>query len=162
LRRRIFFGCDAFPSPMRLSRKKKRRALASTRDWVSRTGIELRTIRSPLRPRNSVGDLWRCRQEEQMQNRTRRSIRTASAVKQTVASLDGVVDGVGAGLVGDLPQTKAHDGHVVAAVELDGRRSHRDEGSRVESGSSDRDAARDGASGKERSSGRLTSTADEA
>lgn len=50
-------------------------------------------------------------------------VRTACAVEETVASLDGVVDGVGS-VVLDLPETKAHEGHLIAAVELDGRGSH--------------------------------------
>lgn len=52
------------------------------------------------------------------------SIRTASTIEETVAGLDGLVDGVSADGVVDLPQTEAHEGHVMAAVELDGRRSH--------------------------------------
>lgn len=44
---------------------------------------------------------------------------TTRAVEQTVAGLDGVVDGVsGAGAV-DLPEAEADLGHVIAAVELD-------------------------------------------
>jgi hypothetical protein len=46
--------------------------------------------------------------------------RTAGAVKQTVAGLDGIVDGVGADVVVDLPQAETHKGHLVATVELDG------------------------------------------
>lgn len=41
---------------------------------------------------------------------------TAGAVKQTVSFLDGVVDLVRAGVVVHLPETEAHEGHVVAAV----------------------------------------------
>lgn len=44
---------------------------------------------------------------------------TASAVKQTVTSLDGVVDSVGASVVVDLPETEAHEGHFIAVVKLD-------------------------------------------
>lgn len=51
-------------------------------------------------------------------------IHTAGAVKAAVAGLDGFVDLVGAGVIVDLPQTKAHKGHVIAAVQLDGRSSH--------------------------------------
>lgn len=36
---------------------------------------------------------------------------TASSVEQSIASLDGIIDGVGTDLVIDLPQTKAHLGH---------------------------------------------------
>lgn len=50
--------------------------------------------------------------------------RTASAVKETVTGLDGVVDSVGASSVVDLPETEANNWHVMAAVELDRRRSH--------------------------------------
>lgn len=49
---------------------------------------------------------------------------TAGAVKAAVAGLDSLVDVIGAGVVADLPQTKAHEGHVVAAVQLDGRGNH--------------------------------------
>lgn len=41
---------------------------------------------------------------------------TAGAVKQTVSFLDGLVDLVSAGVVVHLPETEAHEGHVVAAV----------------------------------------------
>lgn len=50
--------------------------------------------------------------------------RTASAVEETVSGLDSVVDLVSAGLVGDLPEAKAHKGHVIAAVQLDGGSGH--------------------------------------
>lgn len=46
-------------------------------------------------------------------------LRTASTVKETVSNLDGVVDRVGASVVVDLPQTEAHDGHIIAATQLD-------------------------------------------
>lgn len=62
---------------------------------------------------------------------------TACTVKETVARLDGIVDRVGAGVVVDFPEPgqkismlsgtidgyppKANKGHLVAAVELDGR-----------------------------------------
>lgn len=49
---------------------------------------------------------------------------TAGAVEETVTSLDGMVDLVGASLVVDLPEAKAHEGHVITAVELDGWGSH--------------------------------------
>ena len=49
---------------------------------------------------------------------------TACAVEQTVTSLDGAVDLVGAGVVVHLPQTEAHEGHVKATAQLNGRGSH--------------------------------------
>jgi hypothetical protein len=65
---------------------------------------------------------------------------TASSIEQSIASLDGIVDRVGADLIIDLPQPKAHLGHynilwsaialaqtgkrglltLIAAAELDG------------------------------------------
>jgi len=48
----------------------------------------------------------------------------AGAVKQTVASLDGVVDLVGAGVVVHLPKTEANEGHLAAIVELDSGGRH--------------------------------------
>lgn len=48
----------------------------------------------------------------------------AGAVKQTVASLDGVVDLIGAGVVVDLPQAETDERHLAAIVELDGGRRH--------------------------------------
>jgi hypothetical protein len=49
---------------------------------------------------------------------------TTSTIEQTVTSLDSLVDLVGASVVVDLPQTEAHDGHLVAAVQLDSGRNH--------------------------------------
>ena len=74
---------------------------------------------------------------------------TKGSVEKAVASLDGVVDGIRAGLVVDLPETEANDGHLhdywmahsasscspqppacfvgphlMSAVELDGRGNH--------------------------------------
>ena len=46
-------------------------------------------------------------------------IHTACTVKQAIASFDGIVDLVGAGVVVDLPATEADEGHVVATVEFD-------------------------------------------
>lgn len=51
-------------------------------------------------------------------------VHTAGAVKAAVASLDGLVNLVRAGVIVDLPQTKAHEGHVKTTVQLDGRSSH--------------------------------------
>ena len=45
--------------------------------------------------------------------------RTAGAVKEAVAGLDGVVDLVGAGVVVDLPQAEADERHLLAIVEGD-------------------------------------------
>lgn len=51
--------------------------------------------------------------------------RTAGTVEETVSGLDGVVDDVGSDVVADLPETEAHLGHLMAAVELDvGNRNH--------------------------------------
>jgi hypothetical protein len=50
--------------------------------------------------------------------------RTAGTIEETVASLDGVVDLVGTGVVVDLPETEAHEGHLKAAVKLDVRDRH--------------------------------------
>nr|POE59280.1 hypothetical protein CFP56_24549 [Quercus suber] len=44
----------------------------------------------------------------------------AGAVEETVAGLDGVVDGVGAGVVGHLPQPEADERHLLAIVQLGG------------------------------------------
>lgn len=49
---------------------------------------------------------------------------TASTIEETVASLDSVVDLVSAGVVVDLPEAKAHYGHVIAAVQLNGGGRH--------------------------------------
>jgi len=47
------------------------------------------------------------------------SVHTTSSVKQPVSSLDGIVYGVGAGGIVDLPQTEADLGHLVAIVQRD-------------------------------------------
>ena len=52
------------------------------------------------------------------ENRTKTGQRTTCAVKETVPSLDGVVNGVGANGIVDFPQAEANDRHVVAAVKL--------------------------------------------
>ena len=44
---------------------------------------------------------------------------TACAIEESVAGLDGIVDGVGAGVVVDLPQTEADLRHLVAIVQRD-------------------------------------------
>jgi hypothetical protein len=44
-------------------------------------------------------------------------ILTASTVKQSVSSLDGIVDSVRTGSVVDLPQSKANLRHLVAIVQ---------------------------------------------
>lgn len=61
---------------------------------------------------------------------------TACTIEQTVASFDGIVDLISTGIVGDFPEPnrrsvpdclsrrpmfipKAHNGHLMAAVELD-------------------------------------------
>jgi hypothetical protein len=49
---------------------------------------------------------------------------TAGAVEETVSSLDSCIHLVCAGLVGDLPQAEAHEGHVEAAVQFDCGRRH--------------------------------------
>lgn len=49
---------------------------------------------------------------------------TAGAVEETVAGLDGVVDLNGAGVIVDFPETEAHEGHLIAVVQLDGRGNH--------------------------------------
>lgn len=55
----------------------------------------------------------------------RHELRTAGTVEETVSGLDGVVDDVGSDVVADLPETEAHLGHLMAAVELDvGNRNH--------------------------------------
>jgi hypothetical protein len=46
-------------------------------------------------------------------------LRTTSSIKQPVSSLDGIVDGVGAGVVVDFPETEADLGHLVAIVQRD-------------------------------------------
>lgn len=56
--------------------------------------------------------------------RARIRVLTTGTIEQAVASLDGVVDLVSASVVVDLPQAKAHEGHLVAAVQLDGRSRH--------------------------------------
>lgn len=48
----------------------------------------------------------------------------ASAVKETVSSLDGVVNLVGAGVVVHLPKTEANEGHLAAIVKLDSGGGH--------------------------------------
>ena len=45
--------------------------------------------------------------------------RTTCTVEKAVPGLDGVVDGVGASVVGHFPETEADEWHFVAAVELD-------------------------------------------
>ena len=42
---------------------------------------------------------------------------TTGTIKQSVSSLDGVVDGIRAGGVVDFPQTEAYLGHLVAIVQ---------------------------------------------
>lgn len=54
-----------------------------------------------------------------------------STVEQAVASLDGVVNLVGAGVVVDLPQTEADDRHFTAIVELDVGYGHFGSGSKT-------------------------------
>jgi nicotinamide mononucleotide (NMN) deamidase PncC len=49
---------------------------------------------------------------------------TTGTIEQTITSLDGVVHLVSAGVVVDLPQAEAHEGHFVAAAQLDDRRRH--------------------------------------
>ena len=49
---------------------------------------------------------------------------TASSVKESVTSLDGVVDNVRGNVVANLPQAEAHLGHLVAAAQLDARGCH--------------------------------------
>lgn len=49
---------------------------------------------------------------------------TTGTIEQAVTSLDSAVDLVRAGVVVDLPQAKAHEGHFVAAAQLDNRRRH--------------------------------------
>lgn len=53
------------------------------------------------------------------QNEGGRSQLTAGAVEETVTGLDGIVNDISGDGVVDLPETEAHLGHVVAAVELD-------------------------------------------
>lgn len=45
---------------------------------------------------------------------------TTSTIEQAVTSLDGIVDSIGTGLVGDFPESKANLWHGVAGVQLDG------------------------------------------
>lgn len=45
--------------------------------------------------------------------------RTTGSIEQTVTSLDGVVDGVGASVGANLPQAEAYLWHLKAIVELD-------------------------------------------
>ena len=52
------------------------------------------------------------------------SLHTTGTIEETVAGLDGVVDGVGASVVVDLPEPKSHHGHLLAIVQLDGRGRH--------------------------------------
>jgi hypothetical protein len=49
---------------------------------------------------------------------------TTSSVEQSVAKLDGIVHGVGASSIVHLPQPEANLWHLVAGIELEGRRSH--------------------------------------
>jgi hypothetical protein len=55
-------------------------------------------------------------------------LRTASAIKQTVSGLDGLVHLVSAGVVVHLPEAKPHEGHVIATAKLDGGSSHLESG----------------------------------
>jgi hypothetical protein len=48
----------------------------------------------------------------------------ASTIKETVSSLDGVVNLVGASVVVDLPEAEADERHLAAVVELDGGGRH--------------------------------------
>ena len=48
----------------------------------------------------------------------------ACTVKETVSSLDGVVNLVGASVVVDLPEAEADERHLAAIVELDSGRRH--------------------------------------
>jgi hypothetical protein len=48
----------------------------------------------------------------------------ACTVKETVSSLDGVVNLVGASVVVDLPEAEADERHLAAIVEFDGGRRH--------------------------------------
>lgn len=62
------------------------------------------------------------REREQRKNEVlNTSLRTACAVKQPVASLDGIVNSIGTSGIVDLPQAKADLGHLVAIVEGDER-----------------------------------------
>ena len=44
---------------------------------------------------------------------------TRGAVEETIAGFDRIVDGLGAGVIVDLPQTETHQGHFMSAIELD-------------------------------------------
>jgi hypothetical protein len=46
---------------------------------------------------------------------------TASSIEKPVAGLDGIIDNVGAALVGNLPQAESDLGHLVAIIELEKR-----------------------------------------
>jgi hypothetical protein len=48
-----------------------------------------------------------------------RGLHTTGAIEQAVSSFDSIVDGVRAGVVVNLPQTKADLGHLVAIVQRD-------------------------------------------
>lgn len=50
--------------------------------------------------------------------------RTTCTVEKAVPGLDGIVDGVGASLVGHFPETETNEWHFMAAVELDCGGSH--------------------------------------
>lgn len=41
---------------------------------------------------------------------------TAGTVEQTISDLDGVINRVGGGRIVNLPETEAHEGHVMARV----------------------------------------------
>lgn len=49
---------------------------------------------------------------------------TTSSVEQSVAHLDGVVHGVGTSSIVHLPQAETNLRHIMAGIELEGRRSH--------------------------------------
>lgn len=46
-------------------------------------------------------------------------LRTAGTVEQTVSGFDGLVDLVCAGVIVHLPETEAHNGHIISAVKFD-------------------------------------------
>ncbi len=50
--------------------------------------------------------------------------RTACTIEETVACFDSVIDLFSAGIVVDLPEAKADDGHLLAIVEFDDGRRH--------------------------------------
>lgn len=50
--------------------------------------------------------------------------RTAGAIEETVASLDGIVDLVGTSVVVNLPEAETHNGHLMAVTKLDSRGNH--------------------------------------